>query len=64
MSVNNLEVPNGYSISELKKHPMVVINELSNNTGKGFVFKNSKPVAVLLTLDEYKKLIGDDKCDE
>lgn len=43
---------------------MVVINELSNNTGKGFVFKNSKPVAVLLTLDEYKKLIGDDKCDE
>lgn len=43
---------------------MIVINELSNGTGKGFVFKNSKPVAVLLTLDEYRKLIGDGKCDE
>lgn len=58
--MNDLGIPRGYSISELKKHPMIIINELDQNTGKGFVFKNSKPVAVLLTLDEYEKLVGDD----
>lgn len=39
---------------------MIIINELGQSAGKGFVFKNSKPVAVLLTLDEYEKLVGDD----